>query len=610
FKLHTLYNHNTDAGYTQTHSLLYLIQTFTHIIFCGAIHSSLFFVFTLQHQLWGAEKIPMANSANSTATSSIIEFYRDRNVLITGSTGFMGKVLVEKLLRCCPNVRNVYLLMRPKKGQDVRQRLDQLILTKLFEKVKREQPEVISKLVPIRGDISQPQLGLSSADTQLLIDNVSVVFHSAATVKFDEPLNVSVQMNVLGTRRLIELCHKMKNLVSLVHVSTAYANCDRTDIDEIVYRPNTHPQKLIDALEWMNDDMVKCITPALLGERPNTYTYTKALAEYVLVEEGGNLPVAIVRPSIVTAAWKEPIPVSPPFVFKQNIFFPIIFHIPYFISVLLQGWIDNYNGPTGLVVAVGKGVVRSVFCYRENVADLIPVDIPINLMLAVAWHTATHRSNQMQVYNCTSGSLNKLTWSDIHRYCFPAFMKYALNRVLWYPQCEFRNNRVLHVLDDVLDHYVPAYIIDNIAKLTGRKTELVAMHRKVSCAMNRLEYFTTHQWNFANDNIQILWNKLETQDKNIFYFNVRDVPWPEYLDNYCLGCKVFLLKEDLSSLPTARTHLKRMLWAHRIWTLLKIVIACRLLMRWSVWARRVWWFFMSLAFRLLQSLSSLKLNIS
>ena len=55
------------------------------------------------------------------------EFFRDRSIFITGGTGFMGKVLVEKLLRSCPGIKNIYLLMRPKRGQGVQQRLQELL---------------------------------------------------------------------------------------------------------------------------------------------------------------------------------------------------------------------------------------------------------------------------------------------------------------------------------------------------------------------------------------------------------------------------------------------------------------------------------------------------
>lgn len=60
----------------------------------------------------------------------------------------------------------------------------------------------------------------------------------------------------------------------------------------------------------MDDELVSALTPKLIGERPNTYTYTKALAEYMVQQEAGDLNVAIIRPSIVGASWKEPFPVS------------------------------------------------------------------------------------------------------------------------------------------------------------------------------------------------------------------------------------------------------------------------------------------------------------
>lgn len=59
--------------------------------------------------------------------SQIAEFYKGRSVFITGATGFMGKVLVEKLLRSCPEVERLYVLMRPSKGLGVNARLQELI---------------------------------------------------------------------------------------------------------------------------------------------------------------------------------------------------------------------------------------------------------------------------------------------------------------------------------------------------------------------------------------------------------------------------------------------------------------------------------------------------
>lgn len=63
---------------------------------------------------------------NMTTACSIPESFRDVTVLVTGGTGFMGKVLTEKLLRSCPDLKQIYLLIRDKKGKSMHQRLDEL----------------------------------------------------------------------------------------------------------------------------------------------------------------------------------------------------------------------------------------------------------------------------------------------------------------------------------------------------------------------------------------------------------------------------------------------------------------------------------------------------
>ena len=52
------------------------------------------------------------------------------------------------------------------------------------------------------------------------------------------------------------------------------------------------------------------------------------------------------------------------------------------------GWVDNYNGPSGVFAGIGKGVLRTIYCMRDSVADMVPVDVCINLLCAIAWETA------------------------------------------------------------------------------------------------------------------------------------------------------------------------------------------------------------------------------
>lgn len=180
---------------------------------------------------------------------NIPEYYAGKNVLISGATGFMGKVLLEKLLRSCPEVRSVYVLVRSKAGQSPKARISEILNSKLFEKLQQDQPDFAEKVIAVNSDLTQPELNLSKADQNILAENIDIVFHCAATVRFSEPLKDAVQLNVLATQMMLALAHRMKHLEVFIHISTAYANCNRELIEEVVYSPSVDYRKLIDTLE-------------------------------------------------------------------------------------------------------------------------------------------------------------------------------------------------------------------------------------------------------------------------------------------------------------------------------------------------------------------------
>ena len=120
--------------------------------------------------------------------SRIAEYYVNKSILITGSTGFVGKVLVAKLLTSCDSLVKIYLLIRPKKGKNASERLDELFDSKLFDFAKNKIPNFREKICLVDGDLALPNLGLSEQDKKMLIDNVNIVFNSAASIKFNDPL--------------------------------------------------------------------------------------------------------------------------------------------------------------------------------------------------------------------------------------------------------------------------------------------------------------------------------------------------------------------------------------------------------------------------------------
>ncbi|KAL8580694.1 hypothetical protein ACOMHN_004735 [Nucella lapillus] len=544
---------------------------------------------------------------------TIPKFYAGKNVFVTGVTGFIGKVLVEKLLRCCPDIGIVYCLMRPKNNMDVTQRFSELTACKVFDKLRSEQPEFEKKIVPVCGDIIELDLGISEEDARMLQDKIHVVFHSAATIRFDEPLKVAMKMNVVAVQQMIKLCRTFKHLEAFVHVSTAFANCDRSHIEETIYKPTVEPQQVLDVLEWMDDDMVDLITRKLLRAKPNTYTFSKHLAEWVLLTHGAGLPIAIVRPSIVGAAWKEPFP----------------------------GWVDNFNGPSGMAVAYGKGILRSMkglpsavsdiipvdlpinvmfavawyttphICQAYGkgilrsmkglpsaVSDIIPVDLPINVMIAVAWYTAVARPRQLMVYHSTTSALNPYTWGELEDVMTECFKRTPLDSCFRRPRkLVLTSNSYVHDYFVFVSHLIPAYMMDLAFRVMGKKPRMVKVYRRLHKAIDTLTFFTSNSWTWDSNNLDIIQHQLSPEDLKTFFIDPRPLHWPSYLENYCLGAKQYLLNEDLAGVPTAKAHLRMLRNIRYLFNTLVVVALWRALIARSEIARNVWYLIVKLAFK-------------
>ncbi|XP_043288458.1 uncharacterized protein [Venturia canescens] len=455
-------------------------------------------------------------------TSTISEWFRDKNILVTGSTGFMGKVLLAKLLTSCPDIGKIYLLVREKKGVDPKTRLNSIVQQEPFKEVRENCPERLKKLLVISGDTSTDGLGLSTLNNELLINVISVIFHMAANVKFDLPLKSAVNFNTRGTSNILVLAKQMKKLEAFIHVSTAYCNCHESVLEERAYPTEVSPESILSLVQTTSDDLLEKMTPDLIGKEPNTYAFSKVLSEDLVSRSG--LPVGIARPSIVTASFKEPVP----------------------------GWIENMNGPTGLMIGAGKGVIRTMLCNKELLADLIPCDLVINAIIALAWKVGNENSNKPIFMNVTESGRNPLTWEN----ALETGKKHALanpfSGPLWYPGGSLTSNKFYHHLRVLLFHLLPAYFLDTILVLMAQKPFLVRIQTKVTAGLELLVYYTTKQWDFRNNCLLELEKQMSPEDRDTFFTDSRNIDWDEYMKMYILGTRKFCLKDDPSTLPQAR----------------------------------------------------------
>ncbi|XP_013149148.1 PREDICTED: fatty acyl-CoA reductase 1-like [Papilio polytes] len=444
-----------------------------------------------------------------TSYLSVPEFYAGKTVFITGGTGFLGKVLIEKLLYSGGNIDKIYVLLREKNGNEAKERLKRLINSPVFSRLREEKPESLSKIKHIVGDISVNNLGLTSSH-EVLLKKVSVVFHLAATVRFDEPLKNALNINLEGTREVLKAFKDKANLDAFVYVSTAFSNTDKQEIDECIYPP---PRTLEEVYKRIKEEDSDEDLSEFLNGRPNTYTFTKALAENVLAQEHGNVPSVIVRPSIVTPAADEP----------------------------FKGWIDNWMGITTFLYTVAKGWTRVLYGKRSYVLDIIPVDYVVNLTIIAA--ARCKRSNDVPVFNIcsssanpiSSGLLGNLLMEESAKQKFYDFPLFGLVYI---------KSAVLVTIVSFLLETLPAYLADFWLRITCRSKSsisFVKVQKKQSRMRENMRYFQSRSWKIKSNRTTDLYASLTLQDRKTFPCEAADLRWSQYIPTYFNGIKKYLV---------------------------------------------------------------------
>jgi len=157
---------------------------------------------------------------------------------------------------------------------------------------------------------------------------------------------------------MLDLAKRCKQLESHVHISTCYVNSNFEGwIDEKLYDLGFDPEEVLKQVSALNTSQLEKVTvTGILRDWPNTYTFTKAMAECLIQRHKGSVPVAIVRPSIVGASWKEPVP----------------------------GWVDVISAAGAIYMSAGLGVLKMLPGKKDAIADLVPVDYVANTVIGAA----------------------------------------------------------------------------------------------------------------------------------------------------------------------------------------------------------------------------------
>ncbi|KAF7378687.1 hypothetical protein HZH66_015474 [Vespula vulgaris] len=483
-------------------------------------------------------------------STPIQNFYDGQAVFITGATGFIGKLLIEKLLRECPGITCIYLLIRTKKGKSVLQRTNELIEDSFFDTLREKQPTFQNRIVTIEGDSSLPNLGISMIDRATLIREVSIVFNVAATVKFNEKIKLATTINVQSLKDLINLSKEMPKLKSFIHVSTAYANLFHNPIEEKFYEPPIDDDKLINLINSMSESFLDDITPLLLGIWPNTYVYTKSVAENLVKKHVDSIPIGIFRPGIVMPTFREPI----------------------------QGWVNNTNGLIGITTNALMGLMRTQHGDSSIKLDIVFGDLTANGIIASAWDIASNpRSKEdFPIYNYVSKD-NPITFGKFLEMTLKYGELIPSEKALWCHSFKIIKYRPVHLFHVYFLHLLPALIIDTIAVCVGKQPWLLQTYKKIHKMSDLLTYFCIVQCNFTNKRWNELMRKLTSEDRKLFFCDMKDIVWSNYFPIYILGVRKYILQDPIETLSQSRIKWRRFYWMDRA---LKLIIACVLIIVW------------------------------
>ena len=496
-----------------------------------------------------------------------------KRIAVTGATGFVGTALVERLLRGVPECTLVLLVRDGKRTTAAERVRKELLKNDAFDRLRAaaERPAAPSRSrrcasggsSPIAGDVSRDGLGLSDGDRAVLAE-CDLVIHSAAAVSFDSPLDSAVEINLLGPMRIAETLNALGVAPHLVAVSTCYVagnrrgNAPEELVSEGPVRPRSRlagrgggrppaarrqrggeprcrpaqgvprprraassapparrrwpPRPSSSASAGSRDRLVEAgrARAASVGW-PDAYAFTKALGEQALTDRKGAVPVSIVRPSIIESAWAEPRP----------------------------GWIRGFRMAEPVIISYARGLLREFPGVPEGTVDVIPVDLVVAAIIAVA---AIGPERAPAITQVASGSVNPLkyrTLVDNVSAWFTAHPLYdAAGQPIVVPEWRFPGRgRVQGQLSRAKAAIGRGEQVLRALPLRGRQADLSAkLESKRQEVERALEYvelyglYTECEAIYQVDRLLGMLDELDDADREAFDFDPRHVDWVHYIN--------------------------------------------------------------------------------
>jgi nucleoside-diphosphate-sugar epimerase len=460
-----------------------------------------------------------------------------KRVLLTGTTGFLAKVVLEKLIRAVPDIDRVILPIRRGRGSDsARERFEREIATSsVFDKLRAENPDYLERFFNERiecvtAEVTEPNFGLSAGKFVELATRVDVVINAAASVDFREPLDQALAINALSLHHITSLARAAD--VPLIQISTCYVNgYNRGEMREQMVHPagaaiTRHRdgyydvEGLICKLQHKIEQVKASFTEPKLRDRKltelgireanrygwnDTYTFTKWMGEQLAMRGMQGRALSIVRPAIIESTLQEP----------------------------TAGWVEGVKVADAIILAYARGKTDFFPAKPDGVIDIIPADLVANSII-MATAEALMEPTQHRIYQCSSGLGNPVRIGEVigllQEECKRNWRSYD-RLFLSEPTHDFRvvNHASFHLAMAAMHAGVSLW--SGARRLLGRQGESRSLEklRTTQTLAVTFSFYTLPRYRFHNTRLLALAERFSPEEKALFPVDARLISWPDYL---------------------------------------------------------------------------------
>lgn len=503
---------------------------------------------------------------------AVRETLANRHILLVGVTGFIGKVWLVDLLENVPNIGKITLLIRRNRTTSAQRRFEKIIEeSPAFDTLQARHGRQLGtflreKIEVVEGDVSQPGLGLDEATQTRLAKSLDLVVNSAGLTDFNPDLREALASNVDSAVHLLAFLRQCSH-AGLMHLSTCYVVGMRDGrVDETLqdnYTPardgNFEAEREVDSLREMiariearaeSPELTRALRRQALGRSgdpsavpaaeldgvlkrnrvrwarnkllrvgmrrahhlgwPNTYTYTKSLGESILARHGQDLPIAIVRPSIVESSTRSP----------------------------FSGWNEGINTSGPLSYLLGTNF-RQLPTNERKCLDVIPVDMVSRGMTLIA--VAIISRCNARIYQLATSAINPVNMGRSIELTGLAHRKHYRTQqgIEHWLKVKFETIPVSKQRYERLSIPMQKAVVSRINRiaviLRMKKAPLARQERDLLRAEKLIELyepFILHNEHvFESENARLLSAALSPEERALFAFDPETIDWWDYWIN-------------------------------------------------------------------------------